>query len=148
MGRPLRETLRSITYKPSVHTHSLHKIRPLAMGTHCPVVSLAVCSGNGLVSSSLVVAVVPGERPLLSSASFWRLKRFVVSADHCETPALPLALTRTNKRHTRYPSTIAVEIQADNAVRRTMSKLKIVPNRATSNHASESACGVTHRKAQ
>jgi len=109
------------------------------MRIYCPV---AAWSGDTLVSSSLVDAADPGERPLLSSVPFfWRLKRLVVSADHCETPALPLALTRANNLHAIYPSTILVEIQADKAVRRTMSMLRNVPKRATSTHASGSTRG-------
>ena len=133
MGRPLREYT-TFRYLQTFGTYTIiyTRVGRSLWGAHCPVVSPVVWSGSTLVSSSLVNGVDTGERPLPSSVSFfWRLKRPVVSADHCETPALPLALTRTNNRHTRYPSTILVEIQADKAVRRTTSMLKIVPERAT-----------------
>ena len=85
-----------------------------------------VWSGDRFVSSFLTDS---GERPRLSSISFRLLKRFLVSVDHSETPALPSALTRTNNRHAMYPSTRLVEIHADKAARSTMSKPRNVPGR-------------------
>lgn len=95
------------------------------MKIYCLVVSSGVC----FVSSVLTSTTESGERPRLSSASlFCRLKRCFVSADHCETPALPSAFMRTNNRQAIYPNTRLVEIHTDTAARSRVSMLRNAPN--------------------
>lgn len=60
--------------------------------------------------------------------------------DHCETPALPSALMRTNNRHAMYPNTRLVEIHADKAARSRMSMLRNVPERKAINPSLGNTC--------
>jgi hypothetical protein len=124
--------------------------RSLRGPAHGFTVSLVSWSGNGFVSSSLTDIAGSGERPRLSSAPlFWRLKRVFVSADHCETPALPSALTRTYNRHTIYPNTMAVEIHIDKAARRSTSTARNAPTwTSCQTRPRNPTCRMTHQTTQ
>lgn len=142
MERPPR---RETSYTPSHsltnrrdHTYYaiIYTTRRIIIGVHygaysCFTVSFVGWLADDLLSPSLNNVTDSDERPRLSSASafFWRLKRLFVSADHCETPALPSTLTRMKNRHTIYPNTMLVEIHTDKAVRKRMRMLRNVPVR-------------------